>query len=387
MTKNLVEILTSLNQAKTIDIISTNGDKIIGQPANIILAASNISARVRFAQSVNASYKTNKTIEKILFTFGNNLIHTPIYDNNEYSCLIIDETMAFELRYNNNTVSDSSFCLCNITTVSESFFQIWSLNTNDSKIRCLKQLLKEIDSMQLRKGEFSFRGQANCEWPLIPPLLRTFTKNEPNQEGTYFKPLFLRKHLPFLFTLDPIGYLANCQHYGVKTRLLDFTRDILIGLFFACHDSANEYSSKDGKLSIIENKQFPILEPSKLENSIFFEQISDDNINTFKSRLFNTFPMMYEPMVKNPRMRFQDGLLVLFPFENDTQKYLSLEDHIKKWNKGVEEDDKKYWIGHKLVDCRFKKYILNQLQDEFAINEDSVFVNKDDSFYRDILLN
>lgn len=377
--KTLFEILSCLNRAKSIDIISTNGDIIIGQPANIILAAANRKAKIRFAQSVHESAQSNITIDKILFEFGSNLVHVPIYNNHEYSCLIIDGVTAFDSQTYTSEIASQNIPICDSTIANLKFTEIWNNNVNDPKIRCIKQLLREFESLQFTKGEYSFRGQVNADWPLTPTLLRTFENNEPQIEASYLKPLFHREYLPFIFTIDPIGYLANCQHYGLKTRLLDFSRDFLIGLFFSCYDKNDEYSNNDGKLTIIENKQFPLLKIQKQAVSTFQGQITEDNIEIFKARLLNEFPCIFEPMIKNPRIRIQDGLLILFPFSKNDKNYLSLEDHIKNWNKSITEDENKYWIGHKLVDRRFKKYILKQLDEEFAINNQSVFIHSDRS--------
>lgn len=80
-----------------------------------------------------------------------------------------------------------------------------------------------------------YRGQSDYSWELEPTIRRNKNLVEWEQLKDYnvgFDSLF--------------EYIAKCQHYGKKTRFLDFTTDIDIALFFAC----NENMSKDGSLYI-----------------------------------------------------------------------------------------------------------------------------------------
>lgn len=84
-----------------------------------------------------------------------------------------------------------------------------------------------------KRNVLFFRGQSDYLWKLEPGIKRQNNLNEWEE---------LREYNPKENTL--FKYIAKCQHYGKKTRFLDFSTDMDIALFFAC----NENENKDGSL-------------------------------------------------------------------------------------------------------------------------------------------
>ena len=104
-----------------------------------------------------------------------------------------------------------------------------------------------------------YRGVKDDSYKLIPKVGRiNFEwrhKSVKNAEK-YMLSLFKQRAIPFL-TFSPRNdweWLALAQHYGLPTRLLDWSRNPLVAAFFA----VKEESETDSAIYILESKKYPI---------------------------------------------------------------------------------------------------------------------------------
>lgn len=103
-------------------------------------------------------------------------------------------------------------------------------------------------------GRHIFRGHARAEYELKPSIgsLGVSSKKFDSFESKLFK-LFKRQAIGFLKVLpqDDYEWLAVAQHHGLPTRLLDWSANPLVALFFA----VREHPSEDGHVYVLEARK------------------------------------------------------------------------------------------------------------------------------------
>ena len=116
------------------------------------------------------------------------------------------------------------------------------------KCSSLSAYVNKIEQIYSERGlddVVLFRGHSNNKYLLLPAAFRDGVVDEFSEchkiEIEYPEEFNKRDHL---------SSLAKMQHYGVKTRLLDFTRNPLVALYFA----VCENQDKDGAIIVIKNK-------------------------------------------------------------------------------------------------------------------------------------
>ena len=102
-----------------------------------------------------------------------------------------------------------------------------------------------------------FRGEALDSWQLRPSLTRPPLEDQPDvrgREGEMLLDLISRRPEDFINADSAVSEWVLAQHFGLKTRLLDVTRNPLVALFSACDDSSHchqrTFADEDGVLHV-----------------------------------------------------------------------------------------------------------------------------------------
>ena len=169
-----------------------------------------------------------------------------------------------------------------------------------------------------------FRGQSSSEYKLIPSIGRLFKEGQEDVLKQYEKEIFedfKRKYS--LFTdarpKNDKEFLFLAQHYGLPTRLLDWTYNPLIALYFACCSNMD----KDGVV---------------YQSYEFSRNIYNENTDILS---FPYITLLY-PNMTDVRYKNQNGLFILYP---------------EPWKEEFDHISMKY-----IIPSRYKRNMLNKLE-------------------------
>ena len=170
------------------------------------------------------------------------------------------------------------------------------MSAQERRVKNVAEYLEQVSIIKehWRNSAFAFRGQENEGWCLESSAKRRL-KNSINQDRVadwsfieYHKNLLEKCKLKnydkregkSLFELE---LLADLQHHRTATCLIDFTRNALVALWFACEKTGSNDS--DGKVFFVntaDEKAFLEIIPPDIANQ------SIENILRFKTRETNT---------------------------------------------------------------------------------------------------
>lgn len=267
-------------------------------------------------------------------------------------------------------------------------------NLKDNYTYTCSSVNSKIIPHQTFTPRFIFRGHSNIEYKLLPSIFREESINSSTETTKYsqleFNILsdFISEANRFAKEIQSDNYIAwleLAQHFGVPTRLLDFTENPLVALYFACEN----ISSIDAAVCVLNvpsyNKKF------YGSNSYFvLSNLSKQNVNSiidaeivrqyFQTQHHNNpsflqFPWIYKPCYIEERMTLQSSIFMLWAAQRrdldyfmEEKDYLLFGENVKNKEDGI--------LGKIIIPHNVKKHIIKQLN-LLGVNEKSIYPGLD----------
>lgn len=222
-------------------------------------------------------------------------------------------------------------------------------------IHSVTEALTYTYKLSLNQSSFRFRGQSDYDWTLQPSIYR-YNSFKRYQTVDFESNLLLAKpkppQPPLTHTEFDLEWLMLCQHYGIPTRLMDWSMDVLISLFFACHGKTE--NDKDGALFICNQNDYQIY-------SAFDKKVMESQDLAFVST-----------NVINPRMRAQSGCFMLWGHAPLNREESKEGYDLWQYHKNT---GKNYFIEKLRIPKNKKKDLLKELEIVYSITKASLYLN------------
>lgn len=251
----------------------------------------------------------------------------------------------------------------------------------------VKQGVKNITT-----PNFIYRGQGNYRKNILIPGAFRWTKNSEGYDvGDYSKleynilADFISDGCRYIMdvpTNDLIAWLEIAQHFGAPTRLLDFTENPLVALYFACSNLIETNASVWIINETAYNETyfgsrilFPTYTNRLIDGIVDSEIMHLNDGKEVESKRCSEFPVIYRPAYREERMSAQSSVFMLWG-----SKRVSLTDMIQEDQHMFFDDEpqnrKSGIVCYIEIPKSSKKQILTQLS-ELGVNEKFIFPGLD----------
>ncbi|MGZ3813124.1 MAG: FRG domain-containing protein [Mucilaginibacter sp.] len=206
------------------------------------------------------------------------------------------------------------------------------------EIKNVSELIELLKTDNLTYGgDIWYRGQSEHSWTLSPGLLRLKGAPSENSFLTRFKQsaaMLIDRH-----PKDSFDWMFLMQHYGVPTRLLDWTESPLTALYFAVSDKTRE--DLDGALWSLKPTELNRIAGVDLDEILSFDdkELASYSLETLLQNPRNKLtPLATIATRNNPRIQAQLGVFTIHhldqrPIEDFCSKNEVIKYTIPKANK------------------------------------------------------
>lgn len=195
------------------------------------------------------------------------------------------------------------------------------MNNEEYTITSIQDLLVKLEEINQKNPSATwYRGQAFKKWTLTPYYLRL---DGSQSESTLLKRF--KQSAAMLINTAPkesFDWLFLMQHYGVPTRLLDWSESPLVALYFAV-ENIEKHAEDDGSLWLLypsllnKNANINNKEEADYIPSFDDEELTSYSVESLKSnRRTQLYPLATIATRNNSRIQAQQGVFTIHHHEN-----------------------------------------------------------------------
>jgi hypothetical protein len=203
------------------------------------------------------------------------------------------------------------------------------------EINSIQELLEKLQELQKVHSQTTwYRGQASKEWGLTPYYMRL---ENAQSESTFLKRF--KQSAAMLIDTAPkesFEWLFLMQHYGVPTRLLDWSESPLVALYFAV-ENLSDHGEKDGTLWLLFptdlNKNAHINNKEEVDYIPSFEdeELENYSVESLKNNpRIQLYPVAAIATRNNTRIQAQLGVFTIHHHENISIEEIGEKNHVVK---------------------------------------------------------
>ena len=249
-------------------------------------------------------------------------------------------------------------------------------------------ILPELKNVHTPK--FIYRGHSDKNYQLIPGIFRWKKLSNGHEVGEYSQLEYniladfiseSCRYIKDIPTNDIAAWLEIAQHFGVPTRLLDFTENPLVALYFTCSSS----SDIDASVWILNEAYYnyiyfgsPILfatHTDQLIGGIVNWGIMCQQRPFADQAQYSQYPVIYRPAYMEERMSSQSSVFMIWGDNRMPLTSIIPDKYHMEFDKNP-TNPQHGLICHIDVPASSKKQILAQLN-ELGINEKFIYPGLD----------